>query len=105
VLAGPAGAPRHTSGRFVKAILLLLLRGYKRWLSPLLGARCRFHPSCSAYAMEAIERHGSARGSWLAVQRVARCHPLHPGGHDPVPPVEQPAPTTPDHGAPHDPRA
>lgn len=71
----------------MKAILLLLLRGYKRWLSPLLGARCRFHPSCSAYAMEAIERHGSARGSWLALRRVARCHPLHPGGHDPVPPV------------------
>jgi len=84
----------------LKAILLLLLRGYKRWLSPLLGTRCRFHPSCSAYAMEAIEVHGSARGSWLAIRRVARCHPLHPGGHDPVPPVD-PAP---DQRAPHEPR-
>lgn len=84
----------------MKAILLLLLRGYKRWLSPLLGARCRFHPSCSAYAMEAVERHGSARGSWLAVRRVARCHPLHAGGYDPVPPLHSDPP--PDLRAPHD---
>ena len=66
--------------------LIALLRGYKRWLSPLLGPRCRFVPSCSEYAMEAIALHGALRGSWMAARRVGRCHPLHPGGLDPVPP-------------------
>ena len=65
--------------------LLAVLAGYRRWVSPLLGPRCRFAPSCSAYAVEAVERHGALRGSWLAVRRLARCHPFHPGGHDPVP--------------------
>ena len=67
------------------ALLLALVRAYRRWLSPLLGPRCRFAPSCSAYALEALRVHGAGRGSWLAVRRVARCHPFHPGGHDPVP--------------------
>jgi len=67
-------------------LLVLLLRGYRRWMSPLLGARCRFHPTCSQYAIEAIELHGAARGSWLALRRVARCHPGCEGGIDPVPP-------------------
>jgi putative membrane protein insertion efficiency factor len=71
----------------VRALLLLLVGGYRRWLSPLLGPRCRFAPSCSAYAQEALVLHGAARGSWLALRRIARCHPFHPGGHDPVPPV------------------
>ena len=66
-------------------VLSLLVLGYRYAVSPLLGARCRFHPSCSAYALEALERHGAARGSWLALRRVARCHPWHAGGHDPVP--------------------
>ena len=66
--------------------LLLPVRAYRRWLSPLLGPRCRFAPSCSAYAVEALQVHGAGRGSWLAVRRIARCHPFHPGGHDPVPP-------------------
>ena len=61
------------------------IRIYQRVLSPLLGPRCRFHPSCSHYAIEAIERHGAARGSWLAVRRIARCHPLGASGYDPVP--------------------
>ena len=68
-------------------VLLVLLRGYRRWISPLLGPRCRFAPSCSAYAVEALTVHGAARGSWLTVRRLVRCHPFHPGGHDPVPPV------------------
>lgn len=71
--------------RLPSALLLATLRAYKRWLSPLLGPRCRFVPSCSEYAMQAIALHGAARGSWLAARRVGRCHPLHPGGHDPVP--------------------
>ena len=69
----------------MKYPLLLLLRGYKRFVSPLLGQRCRFHPSCSTYTMEAIERFGVMRGGWLGVRRIGRCHPFHPGGYDPVP--------------------
>ncbi len=59
-----------------------------RWTAaPLLGGQCRFEPSCSCYALEAIARHGAARGGWLAVRRTLRCNPWHPGGNDPVPPV------------------
>lgn len=69
----------------LRELLLMLLRIYKRLISPLLGQRCRFYPSCSTYAAEAIARHGAARGSYMAVCRVARCHPGCEGGHDPVP--------------------
>lgn len=69
----------------IAQILILALRGYRRWLSPLLAPRCRFAPSCSAYAVEALTRHGALRGSWLAVRRLARCHPFTRGGFDPVP--------------------
>jgi putative membrane protein insertion efficiency factor len=66
-------------------LLLALLRGYRRLVSPLLTPRCRFVPSCSAYAVEAVERHGAGRGGGLAARRVGRCHPFHAGGFDPVP--------------------
>ena len=66
-------------------LLIVLLTGYRRFVSPLLGPRCRFYPSCSAYALEAVQVHGALRGSWLAVRRLSRCHPFHPGGLDPVP--------------------
>ena len=69
----------------MKPLLLLLLRSYQYVVRPLLGANCRFYPSCSDYAKEAIERHGALRGLWLSVRRVAKCHPYHPGGFDPVP--------------------
>lgn len=65
--------------------LLAAIKGYRRFLSPLLGKNCRYHPTCSAYAMEAIAIHGSMRGGWLAVKRIGRCHPFRPGGIDPVP--------------------
>jgi uncharacterized protein len=66
-------------------LLIIPIMGYQRFISPLLGPRCRFAPSCSAYALEALRRHGAARGLWLAVRRLARCHPFNPGGYDPVP--------------------
>jgi uncharacterized protein len=69
----------------MRAFLRLLIRGYQLLVSPLLGPRCRFHPSCSHYALEAIGTHGAARGTWLTLKRLSRCHPLHPGGYDPVP--------------------
>ena len=65
--------------------LLWLIRGYQLAISPMLGNRCRFYPSCSEYSIKALRRHGLFRGSWLTVRRVGRCHPWHPGGYDPVP--------------------
>jgi uncharacterized protein len=69
----------------VKSVLSAVLRAYRYAVSPMLGPRCRFHPSCSAYALEAIESRGTLRGGWLALRRLACCHPWHPGGYDPVP--------------------
>ena len=66
-------------------ILTAMVRGYQLAISPLLPASCRYYPSCSTYAVEAIERHGAWRGTWLAMKRVGRCHPFRPGGFDPVP--------------------
>lgn len=73
----------------MRTILITLIRGYQLLLSPLLGQHCRFYPSCSQYAREAIEQHGVLRGIGLAAWRILRCHPWHPGGIDPVP---EPAP-------------
>ena len=69
----------------MRQALIAPIRGYQRLISPLLPPRCRFVPSCSSYAIEALERHGAAQGGWLAVKRICRCHPLNPGGYDPVP--------------------
>jgi putative membrane protein insertion efficiency factor len=69
----------------MRSLLIALIRVYQIVLSPLLGNHCRFYPSCSQYAREAIERHGVCAAVWLAIRRVLRCHPWHPGGVDPVP--------------------
>lgn len=69
----------------MKLLLVLLVRGYQVALSPLLPAACRYYPTCSHYAIEALEKHGALRGGWLALKRIARCHPFRPGGFDPVP--------------------
>jgi uncharacterized protein len=76
-VSGPAGVPRR--------LIATLIRGYQRFISPALPPSCRFHPSCSQYALEAVTRHGALKGGWLAARRLARCHPFHPGGFDPVP--------------------
>jgi uncharacterized protein len=68
----------------MRGLIVLLLRGYKRFLSPLLPSACRFHPTCSDYMREAVERYGAARGVWMGLRRLGRCHPLNPGGLDPV---------------------
>jgi putative membrane protein insertion efficiency factor len=70
----------------LRKVLMGLIRLYQLAISPLLGPRCRFYPSCSCYALTALERFGVLKGSWLALRRIARCHPLHEGGFDPVPP-------------------
>lgn len=69
----------------LSSLLLLLLRGYQLAISPFLGQSCRFYPTCSNYAMEAIREHGALKGVMLAAVRLGKCHPWHPGGHDPVP--------------------
>lgn len=65
--------------------LVGMIRIYQRYVSPMLGPRCRFYPSCSCYACDALRLHGALRGSWLTTRRLLRCHPFHPGGFDPVP--------------------
>lgn len=78
-----AEAPPSAGAR----VLMVLITGYRRFISPLLGPHCRFAPSCSEYALEAVREHGAWRGTWLALRRLARCHPFNPGGFDPVPPA------------------
>jgi putative membrane protein insertion efficiency factor len=76
----------------MRQLILILIRAYQLGISPLLGARCRFYPSCSQYALEAVSTHGSLRGGGLALRRLSRCHPFHEGGYDPVPAAPQTAP-------------
>jgi putative membrane protein insertion efficiency factor len=79
--------------------LIWLLKGYRFAISPLYGQVCRYHPSCSAYALEAVTVHGSVRGTWLAARRLGRCHPWAAGGYDPVP-AARPTPRPPAHPEP-----
>jgi putative membrane protein insertion efficiency factor len=69
----------------LRAVFLQLIRLYQRALSPFLGQNCRFHPTCSQYAYEAVTKYGAAQGIWMGLRRIFRCHPWHPGGFDPVP--------------------
>jgi putative membrane protein insertion efficiency factor len=68
----------------MRALTLASLRIYKRWISPLLPSACRFYPTCAEYMMQAVEMHGVARGIWMGLRRLSRCHPFHQGGFDPV---------------------
>ena len=72
----------------MRALFVLLIKAYRLAVSPFLGARCRFYPSCSSYAEQSLIRHGLWRGGWLSLKRLARCHPWHAGGVDPVPEAE-----------------
>lgn len=69
----------------MQRVIIVFIKAYQYLLSPLLGNRCRFYPSCSAYAIEALERYGVFLGLWFGLKRILRCHPFHPGGFDPVP--------------------
>jgi putative membrane protein insertion efficiency factor len=73
----------------VKHVLIAVMKAYRAVVSPLYGQVCKFHPTCSAYALEALEVHGAAKGSWLAMRRLVRCHPWSLGGYDPVPGSER----------------
>lgn len=74
----------------MKRLLIGIIRFYQRWISAYTPPSCRYTPTCSAYTKQAIEVHGAARGSWLGLRRILRCHPFHPGGYDPVPGVPHP---------------
>ena len=69
----------------LQKVMLGSIRFYRKWISPLTPPSCRYYPTCSAYGLEAVEKYGAARGGWLALRRILRCHPFAPGGHDPVP--------------------
>lgn len=81
--------PYHPSYWVIKAIAV-----YRRFISPLLRDNCRYRPTCSEYAQDALRIHGIGRGGWMAIRRVARCHPFHEGGYDPVPPARSSEPTS-----------
>jgi hypothetical protein len=68
----------------MKSVLILIIRVYQKFISPILGSNCRFHPTCSQYAILAIEKYGAIKGSRLSIKRILKCHPFHPGGYDPL---------------------
>ena len=68
----------------MKKIFILLIKFYRKFISPVLGPRCRFYPSCSQYALEAVSKYGALKGGWMSVKRICRCNPWNPGGYDPV---------------------
>lgn len=84
-VAGTAGQKLPLWRQLPRLLLIFLVRFYQLTLSPILGGACRYYPSCSEYAIEALEKHGALRGGWLAIRRIGRCHPFRPGGIDPVP--------------------
>ncbi|MEX2289224.1 MAG: membrane protein insertion efficiency factor YidD [Mycobacteriales bacterium] len=105
-MSPPAVSPAASPGRRHAVspparLLLVLLQFYRRAISPLIGPRCRFAPSCSAYGVQAVLGHGALRGSWLTLRRLARCQPFHPGGHDPVPPARPTCATMDSAAVPH----
>ena len=83
----------------MQGILIGVVRAYRLLLSPWLGSSCRFEPTCSAYALQALQQHGAATGTYLTLRRLARCHPWCAGGHDPVPPIFSQLTSPPPHGA------
>ena len=74
---------------FMKKLILKMIRSYQKYISPMSPPTCRFYPTCSQYAIEAVEEHGAIKGSYLATRRILKCHPLHEGGFDPVPPKKR----------------
>lgn len=80
-----AGASKRSQMTFTQSLLRSVISAYRRVVSPLLPPACRFYPTCSSYAAEAVEQHGAAKGVLLTIKRLSRCHPFHPGGFDPVP--------------------
>jgi putative membrane protein insertion efficiency factor len=88
-MTAPTASPSARRRSPLGAVLLVLVRGYQLVVSPWIPPRCRFYPSCSAYAVSALSTHGGLRGGWLAVRRLGRCHPWNPGGVDHVPGTEQ----------------
>jgi putative membrane protein insertion efficiency factor len=85
VRSGTAVVPERVISRAAETAGVAVIRVYQRYVSPCLPPACRFYPTCSEYAAQAVTRHGLLRGSWLAVRRLLRCHPFHAGGYDPVP--------------------
>lgn len=86
VPSSPGQVTAEASPTPAARVLMFLVSIYRVVLSPIMGQSCRFHPTCSAYSLEALRLHGALRGSWLTVRRIGRCQPFHPGGYDPVPP-------------------
>lgn len=84
--SGGSDTADQRAGSLPSRMLIAPIRGYQRFISPYLPPTCRYYPSCSSYAVTALKEHGAMRGMWLAVRRLARCHPWHDGGFDPVPP-------------------